>query len=138
MRHISWIVTLPLMLALVVFSLANRGEVSLDLWPFNESVTWPLSWLLLIALFVGLLAGGTVAWLSGAKSRRRARELRFDKAHLEREVIRLRREAERAKSASVPSVPSGPSGPSALQALPPSAGNGSGRGRPLTAASAGR
>lgn len=132
MRHISWIVTLPLMLALVVFSLANRGEVSLDLWPFNESIALPLSWLLLLALFIGLLVGGTVAWLSGAKSRRRARELRFDKAHLEREVIRLRREVERAKGAPVPS------GRSSLQALPPSASNGSGRGRSLAAAGAAR
>ena len=120
------------MLALVVFSLANRGEASLDLWPFSESITLPLSWLLLIALFVGLIVGGTVAWLSGAKSRRRARELRFDKAHLEREVIRLRRDVERAKSAASPSKPS------SLQALPPSAGNGSGRGRSLAAAGAAR
>lgn len=138
MRHISWIVTLPLMLALVVFSLANRGDVTLDLWPFNLPVTLPLFLPLLGAAFVGLLAGGTVAWLSGAKSRRRARELRFDKTHLEREVIRLRREVERAKSASVSTGPSRPSGRASLQALPPSASNGSGRGRSLPAATAGR
>ena len=114
------------MLALVIFSLANRGHVSLDLWPFKESVTLPLSWLLLGALFAGLLIGGTIAWLSGAKVRRRARELRFDKTHLEREVIRLKREVERAKGAT-PAASSG-------QALPPAARNGSGRGRALPAA----
>jgi uncharacterized integral membrane protein len=129
-KHISWIVTLPLMLALVIFSLANRGDVSLDLWPFKESITLPLSWLLLVALFVGLVIGGVIAWLSGAKNRRRARELRFDKTYLEREVIRLKREVERAKDAAVPS--------SSMQALPPSASNGSGRGRSLPAATAGR
>lgn len=130
MKHISWIVTLPLMLALVVFSLANRGDVSLDLWPFKESTPpMPLSWLLLATLFLGLLIGGAVVWLSGAKNRRRARELRFDKAHLEREVIRLKREAERAKDTA---------SASSLAALPPSASNGSGRGRSLPAATAGR
>lgn len=128
MKRISWIVTLPLMLALVIFSLANRGEVSLDLWPFKESLTMPLSWLMLGALFVGLLIGGAVMWLSGAKSRRRARELRFDKAHLEREVIRLKREVERAKSAESPPAP---------PALPLSAKNGSGRARSLPTAAAG-
>jgi uncharacterized integral membrane protein len=129
-KHISWIVTLPLMLALVVFSLANRGDVSLDLWPFKESTPpMPLSWLLLATLFLGLLIGGAVVWLSGAKNRRRARELRFDKAHLEREVIRLKREAERAKDTA---------SASSLAALPPSASNGSGRGRSLPAATAGR
>ncbi len=127
-KHISWIVTLPLMLALVIFSLANRGDVSLDLWPFKESITLPLSWLLLVALFVGLVIGGVIAWLSGAKNRRRARELRFDKTYLEREVIRLKREVERAQGAAAVSSP---------HALPPSANNGSGRARSLPAATAG-
>ena len=127
MRRISWIVTLPLMLALVVFSLANRGEVSLDLWPFKESITLPLAWLLLAALFIGLLVGGGVAWLSGARHRRRARELRFDKTHLEREVIRLRRDVERARAAAAPNPP---------DALPPAANNGSGRSQSLPAESA--
>ena len=127
-KHISWIVTLPLMLALVIFSLANRGYVSLDLWPFKESITLPLSWLLLAALFVGLLIGGVIVWLSGTRNRRRARELRFDKTYLEREVIRLKREVERATSAAAVSSP---------HALPPSANNGSGRARSLPAATAG-
>lgn len=132
-KHISWIVTLPLMLALVIFSLANRGDVSLDLWPFKESITLPLSWLLLVALFVGLVIGGVIAWLSGARNRRRARELRFDKTYLEREVIRLKREVERATGATAPSSPH-----AAQHALPPSANNGSGRARSLPAATAGR
>ena len=129
MKRRSWIVTLPLMLVVVIFSLANRGAVSLDLWPFKEGITLPLSWLLLGALFVGLLIGGAVVWLSGGKSRRRARELRFDKARLEREVIRLKREVEQAKGADAPSSP---------HARPPSVGNGSGHRRPLPAAIAGR
>jgi uncharacterized integral membrane protein len=129
MKHLSWIVTLPLMLALVIFSLANRGEVGVDLWPFEERFALPLSWLMLGSLFVGVLAGGVAAWLSGAKNRRRARELKFDKSHLEREVIRLKREVERAKGAEAETT---------APALPPSANNGSGRARPLSTAATGR
>ena len=132
MKRLSWIVTLPLMLVLVVFSLANRGEVAVDLWPFNQSLVLPLSWLLLGALFVGLLIGGAVAWLSGAKVRRRARELRFDKTHLEREVIRLTREVARAKAAAAPESSASPS----AGALPAAANDGAARSLP--AASAGR
>jgi len=132
MKHLSWIVTLPLMLALVVFSLANRGEVGVDLWPFEERFALPLSWLMLGSLFVGVVAGGVAAWLSGAKTRRRARELKYDKAHLEREVIRLKREVERAKGAT------GAESHSAAPALPPSAANGAGRARPLAPAAASR
>jgi uncharacterized integral membrane protein len=130
MKHLSWIVTLPLMLALVIFSLANRGEVSVDLWPFEESFALPLSWLMLGSLFVGVFAGGVAAWLSGAKTRRRARELKYDKAHLEREVIRLKREVERAKGADEART--------AAPALPPAANNGTGRARPLSTAAPGR
>jgi uncharacterized integral membrane protein len=132
MKRLSWIVTLPLMLVVVVFSLANRGPVSLDLWPFKESITLPLFVPLLVAVFIGLVIGGVVAWFSGGKKRRRARDLRFDKAHLEREVIRLNREVERAKSAGSAEPP--PASP----ALPPSAGNGSGHARSLSSASGGR
>lgn len=84
------------MVVVIVFSLANRGAVTVDLWPFDLKEQIPLSWLLLGALFAGFLIGGVVMWLSGAKARHRARDLRFDKAHLEREVIRLRREVERS------------------------------------------
>ncbi len=97
-KHISWIVTLPLMLVLAT-------------------------------LFLGLLIGGVIVWLSGARNRRRARELRFDKTYLEREVIRLKRDVERAKDAAAESSP---------HVLPPSADNGSGRARSLPAAAAGR
>ena len=135
MKHLSWIVTLPLMLALVVFSLANRGEVGVDLWPFEERFALPLSWLMLGSLFVGVVAGGVAAWLSGAKTRRRARELKYDKAHLEREVIRLKREVERAKGAT---GATGAEVHGAARALPPSAANGAGRARPLAPAAASR
>ena len=97
MKHLSWIVTFPLMLVLVVFSLANREPVPVDFWPFDWGYFVPLSWLMLGALFVGFLTGALIMWLSGAKARHRARDLRFDKAHLEREVIRLKREVDRVK-----------------------------------------
>ncbi len=97
MKHISWIVTLPLTLVLVVFSLANRGPVTIDLWPFGWQQSMPLFVLALGCVFLGLLIGWAVLWASGSRARRRARELRFDKSHLEREVIRLKREVERVK-----------------------------------------
>ena len=63
MKHISWIVTLPLMLALVIFSLANRARRERSIfWPFKlRASTLPLFLPLLGALFVGLLIGGSAA-----------------------------------------------------------------------------
>lgn len=114
MKRLSWIVTLPLLVIVIVFSVANRHLVTIDLWPFALTQPIPLSWLVLGAAFVGFVIGALVMWLSGAGTRRRARMLDFDKTHLQREVLRLRREVERAKappaarpasgSASVPQV----------------------------------
>lgn len=97
MRRISWILTLPLTVVVIFFSVANRGLVELDLWPLAEGFSVPVFVLLLGGLFVGFLAGGLVMWLSGAKGRRRARNWRYKSGDLEREVARLKREVDRAK-----------------------------------------
>ncbi len=97
MKRLSWIVTLPLLLVVVVFSVANLHRVAVKLWPLGWYAEVPLSWLLLGTLFVGFLAGALVAWLSAHKSRQRAREQRSKSSHLEREVIHLQREAARVR-----------------------------------------
>ncbi len=108
MKRISWILTIPLVLVVLIFSIANRHLVDLDLWPLALSFSLPVFVLMLGTLFVGFLAGGTVAWLSGAKSRQRGRESRFRSNHLEREVIRLKREVERAKESGLSAPPAAP------------------------------
>ncbi len=97
MKRLSWIVTLPLLLVVVVFSVANLHRVAVKLWPLGWYAEVPLSWLLLGTLFVGFLAGALVAWLSAHKSRQRAREQRSKSSRLEREVIHLQREAARVR-----------------------------------------
>ncbi len=96
------------MLVALIFSIANRHTVELDLWPLALSFNLPVFVLMLGILFVGFLAGGTVAWLSGAKSRQRGRESRFRSNHLEREVIRLTRDVERAKESGASAPPAAP------------------------------
>lgn len=91
MKHVSWIVTVPLMVVLVVFAVVNRQSVTLDLWPLDMSLRLPLFILLLGSLFVGLLVGGTAAWLSAGSTRRRARAAEHRAADCEREIARLRR-----------------------------------------------
>ena len=55
MKRFLWILTAPLGLAVVIFSIANRGPVSLDLWPLALEVEVPLFLVLLLSLFVGFL-----------------------------------------------------------------------------------
>lgn len=114
MKRLSWILTLPLTLLLVVFAVANRQMVALDLWPFEMTMPpLPLSAVVLLSLFFGLLAGGAVTWLSAARSRQRAREAQHRAARLEREVARLRRDFESGRATAPPGLP---------QRLPPAAG----------------
>jgi uncharacterized integral membrane protein len=132
-KRLSWILTLPLLVVIVAFAIANLHRVDIELWP-GWAPQVPLSWLLLGALFVGFLAGGLVAWLSAHKSRHRAREWRYKSTHLEREVIRLQREVARAKqkAAAAGPVPQTPGSESPSGEAPAN------EARALTAVAAGR
>lgn len=97
MRHLSWIITAPLLVVAVVFSVANRGRVAIDLWPLPITLEPPLYLVALAAIFAGFLIGGTVVWIAAGRRRRRARELRYRNEELERELAYLRRRLERAE-----------------------------------------
>ena len=73
-KVLFWIVVTPLAAAVVVFSVNNRGEVVLDLWPLDfAAAPVPLFAVVLAALLAGFLAGGFVAWASAGRARKRAR-----------------------------------------------------------------
>jgi len=91
-KYFSWIVTVPLTLVAVVFAVTNRAGVTLNLWPFGITIEAPLFILVLGSVFIGVLVGGTIAWLSAGATRRRAREAQRRAANLERELAQLRRQ----------------------------------------------
>ena len=107
-----WIVVMPLAAAVIVFSVNNRADVVLDLWPL-DMVTQPLPVfsVVLAGLFAGFLIGGLVVWISGGKARRRARHERHRADRAEREIkeaeARLKRQqAETIESGhDVPRLP---------------------------------
>ncbi len=82
-----WIVVMPLAVAVIIFSVNNRADVVLDLWPL-DMVTRPLPVfsVVLAGLFAGFLMGGLMAWISGGKARRRARRERQRADRAERQL----------------------------------------------------
>jgi len=107
-KFIAAIILIPLAILMVMFAVANRGSVAISLDPFSANapaltVHMPLFLLLLIALIVGVLAGGIAAWLRQAKWRRAARRL-------DRELRTARAEAEdvRRRLAAAPAAPAIP------------------------------
>ena len=92
MKRFSWILTLPLSLIVIVFALSNRESVTINLWPFELTQPIPLFLILLGALFIGFITGGSIAWLAQSGKRRAGRRARREAKQLSDEVQRLRSE----------------------------------------------
>jgi uncharacterized integral membrane protein len=102
------LVTLPLFLLLLIFAVANRQSVALNLWPFGVAIAAPAFLLTLGSLALGFFAGGLVTWLAASAKRRR---LRFERAELQAlrlELAGLRKELETRTPQPAPLPPANP------------------------------
>lgn len=73
MRLLSRLLFLVVAVVVVAFAIANRAPVGIDLWPLPFRVSLPLYWLVLGALALGVVVGGSASWWAGGRWRRRAR-----------------------------------------------------------------
>jgi hypothetical protein len=94
-RFLFFVVLLPLGLAAVALSVANRETVTVSLDPMGLlgpgwQVSLPMYALLFGTLVVGVVIGGIAAWLGQSKWRYAARLERANIARLRHEVERLR------------------------------------------------
>ncbi len=89
MKRVGGILALPLALLLVVFAVANRHEVRLELWPLPFALDLPAYLLVFLSALAGLMLGAAVTWLAGARSRRRARSERRRAEALERQLAEV-------------------------------------------------
>ena len=72
-KIVMWVIAVCFGLFIIMFSLANRTPVEVDVWPLPITQEIPLFGLLLACLGFGILWGGVGAWLSAGKARKRAR-----------------------------------------------------------------
>ncbi|HEV7371413.1 lipopolysaccharide assembly protein LapA domain-containing protein [Arenibaculum sp.] len=129
MRHLSWVITIPLALLVISFAVSNRDEVSLGLWPLPGRMEVPLFLVGLLGLLIGFLAGGIVAWVAGRRHRVAARREARRAARLSQELDDERRrhataeaklaEAAREVSAAASALPVGPSAKTRLELAGP-------------------
>lgn len=108
MRFLKGLVLLPVAVVVVLLAVANRGPVLLSFDPISEapvlSLTLPLYAILFGAVALGVIVGGSSAWIAQGANRRAQRRHR-------REAERLRAEAERLRAAvartreGVPALP---------------------------------
>jgi len=85
-RYLSWIVTLPIALFAVLFAISNREPVVFALWPTPFTLEAPAYLATLLALLVGFIAGGFIAWANQHRNRARARRAEDRVFYLEREL----------------------------------------------------
>ena len=84
------LISLPLLLLVVLFTLSNREPVQLRLWPTDYALVLPLSLAVVGGMAVAFLAGGLVVWMSALAQRRRARQAEQKVRLLEAQVEELK------------------------------------------------
>ena len=106
MKLLFWIVGLPLVLAAAFFAVDNRETVAVSFWPFAEPLQIPLFVAIITPLYVGVVLGAVVAWVSGRRTRSRARSEARHAAALETEcaALKARLEAAERRTAASPAV----------------------------------
>jgi uncharacterized integral membrane protein len=92
-RLLRGAITVPLTVLVVVFAISNRQTVLVELWPLPDALEMPVYLMGLVAVFVGFLLGGTVAWFAAGTARRRARLAERDANDLRRDLQSARRHA---------------------------------------------
>jgi len=92
-RIITWIVTAPIVVIVILFAVSNVDEITVRLRPFPFDIT-VRSWaLMLIELFVGFLLGAIVTWIGDRRRRREARHLSRRVGELEQALAGARKQA---------------------------------------------
>ena len=99
LRRITWLlIAIPAAVILLALAVANKHPVRLSLDPFRDldtaalAISAPFYAYLFAALTVGVILGGTAAWMGQGRWRKTARLKSQDSMRLQAEVDRLARE----------------------------------------------
>ncbi|HEX2555257.1 MAG TPA: LapA family protein [Microvirga sp.] len=107
-RFLKALILLPVSILVVLLAVANRAPVTLSLDPFSQdapefSTSVPLFVVIFASVMLGVVIGGTAAWLGQGRNRSAKRHARREAQHLRQEAERLRVQA---AASSAPALPS--------------------------------
>ena len=90
-KIIAALVLVPLGIVIIMFAVANREIITVSFDPFDSTnpaaaVKLPLFILIFVLVGLGILIGGTAAWLKQHKWRVRARRAEADRRRLRTEL----------------------------------------------------
>ena len=94
-KIVTLAIVLPVAAVIIAFAVANRELVTVSFDPFTSvspayAATFPLFILIFILLILGVIVGGTAAWLRQSHWRRAARKLDGEVRQLQQELRLLR------------------------------------------------
>jgi uncharacterized integral membrane protein len=94
-KTVTAIIVIPLLIIVVGFAVANRQAVTVSFDPFSATqpayaVTLPLFVIIFVLLMLGVIVGGTAAWLRQSAWRRLARRLEAQAHELHGEIDLMR------------------------------------------------
>lgn len=94
-KIVTLVIVLPLAAVIVAFAVANRQLVTVSFDPFSAvspayAATLPLFILIFVLVILGVIVGGTAAWLRQAHWRRAARKLDGEVRQLQQELSAVR------------------------------------------------
>jgi uncharacterized integral membrane protein len=95
-KIVTMLIVVPLAVVIIAFAVANRQSVTVSFDPFSTTtpayaMTLPLFALIFVLLILGVLMGGTAAWIGQTKWRRTARKLDSEVRALHQELDAIRR-----------------------------------------------
>ena len=68
------LISLPIAIIFVVFSINNRGDVRLDFWPLSAHYDIPVFLVVLIMLSIGIILGSFFSWTSQIKKQKKVKQ----------------------------------------------------------------
>ncbi len=95
-KIITAVIVVPLAVIIIAFAVANRQSVTISFDPFSSvspayAANLPLFVIIFAVLILGVLIGGTAAWIRQSKWRRTARRLESEVRVLRNEQESIRR-----------------------------------------------
>ncbi|MCC6913093.1 MAG: LapA family protein [Rhodospirillaceae bacterium] len=88
MRILNTFLAVVVAVLVVLFAVSNRAPVVVEIWPFPYRLELSLYALILLAVFLGFLAGMITFWLTGGKRRRELKALRKETRDLQASLAR--------------------------------------------------
>lgn len=91
-KLVTWLIAIPLAVAVAFFAIANRQSVTVDLWPLPYAMTLPLFIIIIATVIFGFLIGVLVHWIIAGRLRLRAIRAERRAEIAERELAHMKAE----------------------------------------------